>query len=156
MDGLSHMIKYACQRGEYLPIHMGRDIKVSHDIFIDDILIFGIISRIMWTSLHNIFLRFGSASRLYMNKDKSKFLFRGSRQEDIEYISNLFGVREIPIGGGLKYLGYKIKPSKYHIQDWLWIVDRFHKNISGWEHRHITLGGRAILVQSVLQQLVIY
>lgn len=35
-------------------------------------------------------------------------------------------------------------------------MDRLHKKISGWTHRCLTLGGRVILVQSVLQQLAVY
>ena len=78
------------------------------------------------------------------------------KQEDIEYISNLFGVEEKPINSGLKYLGLNIKPNNYSVTDWLWIFDSFHKNIFGWEHSYLTLGGRVSLKQLILQKLVVY
>jgi len=61
-----------------------------------------------------------------------------------------------PIGTGLKYLGFNIKENNYRVKDWIWIVDIFHKNIYGWEHKCLTLGGRVTLTQLILQQLTVY
>lgn len=40
--------------------------------------------------------------------------------------------------------------------DWQWITDRYYKRISVWEYRCLSLAGRVILAQSVLNQLAVY
>jgi len=75
VDGLSHKIKNACLGGEFQALPMGRGVRNSHNFFVDDIVIFGIISKMMWATLHNIFYRFGSASGIFMNKGKLELLY---------------------------------------------------------------------------------
>ena len=58
-DGLSHKIKNACMESESNALKMGNGINISHSFFVDDILIFGMISRMAWTNLHYIFYRLG-------------------------------------------------------------------------------------------------
>eukprot|EP00253_Pinus_taeda_P025540 PITA_25540 len=40
--------------------------------------------------------------------------------------------------------------------DWHWILKRFFRKISAWEHMALSLAGRFILSQSVLTQLAVY
>jgi len=49
----------------------------------------------------------------------------------------------------LKLLGYRVN-------DWLWIIQRFEKRISHWTYKYISLGGRLILIQSVLSSIHVY
>lgn len=57
---------------------------------------------------------------------------------------------------GIKYLGFMLKANSYSKNDWLWILERYFKKISMWEYRSLSLAGRVVLAQSVLNQLVVY
>jgi len=113
MDDLSNKIKNACLEDGFHGLSISRDISMSPSFFVDDILVFGILSRRNWVTLHYNFCRFHSASELLINKGKSFLLFVEGKQEDIEYIANIFGVETQHINHGLKYLGYNIKPNNY-------------------------------------------
>lgn len=141
---------------DFRALTVGHGIRISHNFFVDDILVFSMIYRMMWETLHNIFYRFGRASGILINKGKPMLLYGEGQQEDIGHIANLFGVKAKPISSGLKYLDFNIKPNNSRVNDWLWIVDKFHKKISRWEHRCLKIGGRVTITQSILQQLTIY
>lgn len=40
--------------------------------------------------------------------------------EDIEQTKNIFGVEAKPIGIGLKYLSFNIKPNTYKVKEWFY------------------------------------
>lgn len=74
----------------------------------------------------------------------------------IDWLSELFGINAHPIRRGLKYLGFQLKAAGYKKEDWGWLLDKYHKRISGWQYRYLSLGGRVILTQSVLNQMMVY
>lgn len=145
MDGLSHKIKVVFLEDIFHGLMVGHYIWVSHSFFVDNILLFSILSRVKWVTLQHVFYRFRSALGLITNTDNSLLLFAEGRQEDIKYIAALFGVEKQPICFSLKYLGFNIKPNYYKVNDWMWITNIFHKNITMWEHQCLTLGGRVTL-----------
>lgn len=49
-----------------------------------------------------------------------------------------------------------MKPYGYLLEDWAWLIQKFDRNLRGWTYRWLTLGGRYILIQYVLQQLATY
>lgn len=57
---------------------------------------------------------------------------------------------------GFKYLGYYLKPLGYCVKDWRWFIKKIEKMISNWTYRLLSLGGRLILVKSVLLVLAVY
>ena len=61
-----------------------------------------------------------------------------------------------PIAVGFKYLGYYLKPLGYGIKDWRWFILKFEKKLSNWTCKLLSLGGRLILVKSVLMSLAMY
>lgn len=77
--------------------------------FIDDILTFDIISRSQLSALHYIYLRYGEASRLLKNGNKSMLYLSSADRLDIESIVGIFGFQITPLEEGLTYLGYKLK-----------------------------------------------
>jgi len=58
-----------------------------------------------------------------MNVNKSIIYHGQSDLEIVAYIKDLFGIEARPIQNGLKYLGYRIKPTYYRIVDWQWLAD---------------------------------
>jgi len=52
-----------------------------------------------------------------MNVNKFVIYHEQSDLEIVAYIKYLFGIEARPIQNGLKYLGYRIKPTYYRIAD---------------------------------------
>lgn len=57
---------------------------------------------------------------------------------------------------GLTYLGYFLKPNAYLVGDWLWLVKKVENRIKCWQNRKLSMGGRLILLNSVLSSLPFY
>lgn len=57
---------------------------------------------------------------------------------------------------GFKYLGFHPKPNNYKQEDWYWILRKIEKRIIHWTNRFISLGGRYILVKTVLESIPVY
>jgi hypothetical protein len=53
-------------------------------------------------------------------------------------------------------LGFFLKANCYTKVDWSWLLKKIEKMISNWCHRWLTLGGRFILVKSVLEIILVY
>jgi hypothetical protein len=68
----------------------------------------------------------------------------------------LFPFEVKPLDTRFKYLGFYIKPNCYTRVDWLWLEKQFEKRIMSWNHKWLTLGGRFILVKSVLESISVY
>jgi len=63
--------------------------------------------------------------------------------------------RDAAIKDGLKYPSFQLKAKGYSKVDWQWIIDRYYKKISACEYKCLSLAGRIVLTQAVLQ-LVVY
>ena len=71
-------------------------------------------------------------------------------------LSRSIPYQKLPISTGFNYLGFYIKPLGYRSRDWNWLVQKFEKKISLWTHKMLSLGGRLILIQSVLSSIPVY
>ena len=67
-----------------------------------------------------------------------------------QQISTLFGIKTISLSFGFKYLGCFLRLGNYRILDSEWLVIKIQKTLSQWDHRWLTLGGRAIMIKSFL------
>eukprot|EP00253_Pinus_taeda_P009348 PITA_09348 len=156
MNTLSLQINRAVADKQFRPVKVCKDIYLSHNLFVDDILIFAMLCKQTWICINSILQKFQSASGILINTDKSKLFHNGTNDELILWIVNLLGVGLDSISSGIKYLGFNLKAKGYRKQDWSWLIDRFYCRIAGWEWRFLSLAGRFILVQAVLSQLAVY
>lgn len=156
MDTLSNQIRKAVSDQRCRPVRICKDIFLSHNLFVDDVLIFAMLCRASWDCLHEILIKFQSASGLVINKVKSMLYHNDSENDTVLWIADLFGIQQSSIRGGFKYLGFSLKAKGYDTRDWFWLIDRFFKKISVWEARFLSLAARFTLVQSVLSQLSVY
>jgi len=62
----------------------------------------------------------------------------------------------LPLHSGFTYLGYFLKPLGYRVNDGIWLLQKFEKRISNWTFQYLSLGGRLVLVQSVLSSIPVY
>lgn len=56
MDGLILHIKKAVAEGQFQALHMGNDIEISNNFFVDDVLIMGMLNYFAWLTLFTYFL----------------------------------------------------------------------------------------------------
>eukprot|EP00253_Pinus_taeda_P020761 PITA_20761 len=150
MNTLSLHLNKAASELIYRLIKICKDFFLSHNLFVDDILIFAMLCKASWLCLYSILNKFQFASGICINKDKSKLYHNETDTELVIWIASLIGIEAVSIRNGIKYLGFTLKPIGNKKGDWSWLLDRFYKRISRWELRLLSLAGRFILVQAVL------
>lgn len=87
---------------------------------------------------------------------KSSFLFNGVEELEISRMKELFPFGFQHIDVGIKYLGFYLKPNCYRRAVWDWLLHKVDHRISSWAVRWLSIGGRLVLAQSVLQSLPTY
>ena len=91
-----------------------------------------------------------------INLEKSCFLHNDLDVALLGRITGLLPFRFAHLNHGFNYLGYYLKPSGYLVKDWFWLIDKFEKRISHWTNRLLSLGGRLVLIRSVLSSIPVY
>lgn len=71
-------------------------------------------------------------------------------------MTSLFRVRILCLFEGFKYLGCILKPNKYKISYWEWIITLFERMFLRWDNRCISLGGRLIMLRFVFQGIHLF
>lgn len=94
-----------------------RNISISHNLFVDDVILFGILCRLTWMCYYEILQNFQKASGLQINCSKSVIYHSDINQEELAWLSNLFGFEAQPISMGIKYLGFMLKANCYSRSD---------------------------------------
>ena len=91
-----------------------------------------------------------------INVDKSSFLYNNIDEAIRQQISNIMPYKMEPISAGFKYMGYHLNPLGYGIKDWRWFLLKFEKRLNNWTYKLLSLGGRLVLVKSILTSLAVY
>lgn len=60
--------------------------------------------------------------RMVINVDKSCIIFRGLSEAFIKMVRDKFPFPLKSLDEGFKYLGFFLKPNKYCMIDWMWMV----------------------------------
>ena len=122
----------------------------------DDVILMGSGTLLDWSAFDVILETFCKASVMRISIQKSCFLYNNIDSDILLEFARVLPYRVEPILTGFKYLGYFLKPLGYRVCDWLWLVQKFEKRISNWTHKLLSLGGRLILVQSILTSIPVY
>jgi hypothetical protein len=56
----------------------------------------------------------------------------------------------------IKYLGIPVSSSRLHVADWLPIGENLLKRLDGWKGSSLSLGGRLVLINSCMSNLLVY
>jgi hypothetical protein len=99
---------------------------------------------------------FCNATGMTFSSHKSQFLEAGWSREELLLLKEILPYEVKYLDVGFKYLGFFLKPNCYLINDWRWLLIKVEKKISNWCHRWLTLGGKFILVKSVLESISVY
>jgi hypothetical protein len=105
-------------------------------------------------NLKLLLFAFELASGLKINFHKSELFCFGDAHEQVELYTELFGCKagNFPIN----YLGIPIHFKKLRNRDWARVGERFEKRLSSWKGKHLSIGGRLTLINSVLSSLPMY
>jgi ribonuclease HI len=57
---------------------------------------------------------------------------------------------------GFRYLGYQLKLGATLPEDWRWLVATFERRIDFWCNKWLSMGGRYILIKSVLESIAVF
>jgi len=110
----------------------------------------------VWSKYHKIIMTFGDAFTLYMNESKSKLIHNDHDDTVVKEIFGLFRVIYNHVAEGITYLGFTLKPMGYINKDWEWLVVKINQKLDHWKHKCMSMGGRLIMLKSVMQNLSIY
>jgi hypothetical protein len=107
------------------------------------------VERLKWT-----LLIFKNIYGLKINLSKSELVPLNLDPAQGQYLASLLNcsLGKLPI----KYLGVNLywkKPSK---SDWQLLIDKIHKKLPQWKGKHLSLGGRLVLLNSVLSSIPLY
>jgi hypothetical protein len=97
---------------------------------------------------------FEKLSGLKINFHKSEIFCFGKAKEHEGFYSQLFGcvIGKYP----LRYLGLPVNTRKLNNKDRKVIEDRIEKKFSGWKGKMLTVGGRLVLLNSMLSSLPMF
>jgi len=88
---------------------------------------------------------------------KKHALYHNSTNEGLlSSIQTIMPYQLATIDSGFKYLGFFLKPNGYQLEDWKWLLRKINQNISLWCYNWLYLGGRMILVKSVLENILVF
>eukprot|EP00253_Pinus_taeda_P035221 PITA_35221 len=156
MEGLSRVISSARERHHLSGIKISDNLFLTHLLFVDDILIFLNGSVGDSTTLHNSIHLFQQATGMLINNNKSTITIFGCSVHESTFATQRFPFTYLELVDGIKYLGFRLKPSGYKIADWIWLITKVEKRLQVWYHRYLSRAGRLILIKSVIEATLVY
>ena len=136
--------------------HYSLGLSPTHLLFVDDVILFRARTVKEWEAYKDALDLFCSATGMMVSTEKSSFLYHMVDEGTHGMISTFLTYCMEPITSGFKYPGFRLKPLGYRSSDWLWMVKRFDDKIRHWAYRLLSLGGRLVLIKSVLTGIAIY
>eukprot|EP00253_Pinus_taeda_P013597 PITA_13597 len=131
MEGLSKIISSARGRHHLTGIKIVDNLFLTHLLFVDDIVIFLNGSIGDSTALHGSILPFQQATGMLINNNKSTITMVGCSIHESAFASQCFPFTFSNLADGIKYLGFRLKPSGYKIADWVWLITKVEKRLQG-------------------------
>jgi hypothetical protein len=156
LEGLSILLKLKQSEGHLTGIKISGRLHILHLLFVDDVLILTLADPDEWALIHSILNYFCTATGLEINLQKSIFLFSNIQASSLSDITALFGIKALELDKGFSYLGFLLKSSRYSCKDWHWLLDKFNSKIQHWCNKFLSLGGRFVLIKSILESLPVY
>jgi hypothetical protein len=122
--------------------------------YADDTIIFMDHDLEKARNLKLILSAFELLSGLKINFHKSELFCFGEAQDDANQYAELFGcgLGSFPIS----YLGIPIHHRRLTLAEWKIVEERLQIRLSSWKGKLLSLGGRLVLINSVLTNMVLY
>jgi hypothetical protein len=156
MEAFSLLLKKNKVERNLTGIKVSSMINILHLFFVDDVLILTKADLIEWREIKNLILLFCKASGLQVNSTKTTTHFEGLSETELEPFRSLLPYTFTSLHIGFKYLGFHLRIGPQRATDWSWLLTKIKKKIGNWCYKWISLGGRDILLKSVLESQSIY
>eukprot|EP00253_Pinus_taeda_P011292 PITA_11292 len=132
----------------------GNELPLTHQQFVDDIMLFGEPTVKEVRQLKKILDLFTEASGLEINRDKSCVFIFNTMEQIKTHLIRLLGFKrgELPT----KYLGNLLDFTSKRLKNWQGVLDKLRNRVVNWAFRTLNMAGRIVLVKSVLQAIPIY
>jgi hypothetical protein len=127
-----------------------------HLMFVDDILLMSKADLPEWLAILEVLQLFCTVTGLSINPLKSSIHYWGLTEAELVLFKNSIPFSFSDLKDGFSYLGYRLKPGVASSADWCWLVALFERKIGLWCNKWLSLGGRYVLVKSVLEGLAVY
>jgi hypothetical protein len=147
MDVLNAMLRKASDSGWFLPLN-DRALRHHASLYADDLVLFLSLVRQDLKFIQGILSVFGAVSGLRTNFAKCSVTPMRCSAEDLELVQSCFpcSISDFPCS----YLGIPLSVRKLPRAALQLLVDKVSHRLPPWKGRLTTLGGRFVLVQSVL------
>eukprot|EP00253_Pinus_taeda_P015299 PITA_15299 len=155
VEGLGKYLKQERVDGNIKGLRLwGNDLPITHQQFVDDIMLFGEPTVREVRNLKKALDLFAEASGMEINKDKSCTFIFNTVETVKRHLSRLLGFKQ----GDLptKYLGNILDYSSKRLKNWQGILNKLTNRMANWTFRTLNIAGRIVLVKSVLQAIPIY
>eukprot|EP00253_Pinus_taeda_P017343 PITA_17343 len=154
-EGLGRFIKQeqSANRIKGLKI-WGNNLPLTHQQFVDDIMLFGEPTVREVRQLRRILDLFAEASGLEINKDKSCIFIFNTIDQIKSHLIRILGFKkgDLPT----KYLGNILDYTSRRMKNWQGVLDKLNNKVANWAFRVLNIAGRIVLAKSVLQAIPIY
>jgi hypothetical protein len=154
-DMLAIMIECAKVEGQIeglVPHVVDRGLSILQ--YADDTILFMEHDTKKAQNLKLILAAFEQLSGLNINFHKSELFYFGEAQQEAGIYADIFGC-----GQGqflIRYLGIPIHYRRLTLAEWKVVEERLQKHLSSWKGKLLFLGGRLVLINSVLTNMVLY
>jgi hypothetical protein len=156
MEGLSILLSKSFTEHQISGIKVSNLIKIVHLMFVDDVLLMTKADPEEWLVILDVLQLFCSVSGLSINLSKSSVHYWGLTDAELLILKDSIPLTFINLSEGFTYLGFQMKLGVTSPGDWRWLVATFERKIGFWCNKWLSLGGRLILVKSVLESLAVY
>jgi hypothetical protein len=102
----------------------------------------------------SLLLAFEQLSSLKINFHKSELFCFGAAQNEVDAYADLFGCGQGQFP--MRYLVILIHYRRLTIVEWKLVEERLQNRLSSWKGKLLSLGGRLILIYSVLTNMVLH
>ncbi|XP_055815772.1 uncharacterized protein LOC129885498 [Solanum dulcamara] len=157
MEGLNGMVKKAKHIGWINGFEMERrdnsSMEITHLQYADDTLIFCDANMDQLKYLRVILVLFECLSGMHIYWRKSS-LYPIDDVNAMEFLASILGgeVGSLPF----VYLGMPLVAKSNSNEIWNGVIEKCEKKLSRWKSQYLSLGGRVILINSVLDDLPSY
>jgi exonuclease III len=155
-EGLHVMMNKMVEQDMFASYRVGAhgNVDISHLQFADDTLLVGVKSWGNIRILKSVLMLFESVSGLKVNFHKS--MLYGVNVAD-SWLHEAASVLHCKHGRlPFLYLGLPIGGDPRKLVFWYPLVDRIKRRLSDWKSRNLSMGGRLILLKSVLSSIPVY
>ena len=133
------MIHKAKEERNLKGVMISSTVKLTHVLFVDDVLLLGEGSYVNFQNLANILETYQKATRMAVNIEKTKLTFNNIPDEFLSRTKELLPFPTASIAKGFKYLGFILKPNPYSFQDWIWIYNKVEACCNLTDHRRLPI-----------------